>query len=253
MEKLRPPDSLPKCCICKMSFVAQGIAKKERVPLILGCGHSSCENCILMYCYMNRPIVCDVCKKESPLPASTKDEDIKAQFPVCKYLLGIWAKKKKEALLSGDSKVGFVKKVKTTPEMSTEKSCQECGGSADCFCDSCAVPYCHGCFQRVHRAAKVFTNHKPVALAFASGPLSKLEEPVCEIHPDNKVDVFCKQCNVAICMSCLVCDHNGHTMQSIVDKNKELVEEIVASYARVSNLQQLMKASKKISFVSFHS
>ncbi|CAB0018628.1 unnamed protein product, partial [Nesidiocoris tenuis] len=46
-----------------------GIAKKERVPLILGCGHSSCENCILMYCYMNRPIVCDVCKKESPLPA----------------------------------------------------------------------------------------------------------------------------------------------------------------------------------------
>uniref|UniRef100_A0A0K8SV12 RING finger protein 17 n=1 Tax=Lygus hesperus TaxID=30085 RepID=A0A0K8SV12_LYGHE len=240
----------PGCCICAKGFMQRGYndSRHERIPLVLKCNHSSCESCILARIKMSQPIACGICEEVSPLPPSYKDGDIRDLFPVNAYLLGLWTQRTKD-FEGGDSVISFPKKVVKKEKMimpkKTFKSCTECTGPADCFCESCITAYCHLCFTKVHSAAKILKDHKRVSLIQEPGAVNPRSTFLCSVHHDKKLELFCNKCYVSICSSCLVSEHNGHNLKSIADKNKEFHDEIIASYARVTDVMNNMEASRK--------
>ncbi|KAF6213033.1 hypothetical protein GE061_010747 [Apolygus lucorum] len=234
-------------------FMGRGYndSRRERVPLVLQCNHSSCENCILTCIKMSKPITCSVCQEVSSLPSSFKEGDIRSLFPVNMHLLGLWSKRTKDYFEGGDSQVAFPKKVKK--EMMIPKknfqSCHECTGPADCFCETCITPYCHLCFKKVHSAARILKDHKSIALIQEPGVATiRTNNYMCSVHHDKKLELFCNQCYVSICSSCLVSEHNGHNLKSIADKNKEFHDEIIASFARVTDVMNNMVSSRKAQY-----
>jgi hypothetical protein len=60
-----------------------------RCPLILHCGHTVCENCIRTSLRSTDKVVCGICKHSST--ATCQDTDIRLDFPLNIYLLGIFA------------------------------------------------------------------------------------------------------------------------------------------------------------------
>jgi len=60
-----------------------------RCPLILHCGHTVCENCIRTCLRSTDKVVCGICKRSST--ASHQHTDIRLDFPLNVYLLGLFA------------------------------------------------------------------------------------------------------------------------------------------------------------------
>jgi RING-finger-containing E3 ubiquitin ligase len=60
-----------------------------RCPLILQCGHTVCENCIRTCLRSTDKVVCGICKRSST--ASHQHTDIRLDFPLNIYLLGVFA------------------------------------------------------------------------------------------------------------------------------------------------------------------
>jgi hypothetical protein len=60
-----------------------------RCPLILHCGHTICENCVRTSLRSTGKVVCGICKCSST--ATHQHTDIRLDFPVNIYLLGIFA------------------------------------------------------------------------------------------------------------------------------------------------------------------
>jgi hypothetical protein len=60
-----------------------------RCPLILRCGHTVCESCIRTCLRTTDKVVCGICKHSST--ASHQHTDIRLDFPLNIYLLGIFA------------------------------------------------------------------------------------------------------------------------------------------------------------------
>lgn len=60
-----------------------------RCPLILHCGHTVCENCIRTCLRSTDKVVCGICKRLST--ALHQHTDIRLDFPLNLYLLGIFA------------------------------------------------------------------------------------------------------------------------------------------------------------------
>ncbi|XP_056001411.1 E3 ubiquitin-protein ligase TRIM71-like [Ostrea edulis] len=102
-------------------------------------------------------------------------------------------------------------------------TCDLCAKPTRKFCNNCQVSLCVECVSK-HVDKLDSLPHDIVPFKDR-----KVDFPECEFHSNQRCEVHCQQCDVPVCLKCIVGVHNGHKVkdmpESFNDKKKELEEE----------------------------
>ncbi|KAL3883135.1 hypothetical protein ACJMK2_029428 [Sinanodonta woodiana] len=223
----------PSCPQCNSVFIAKDHGRVQRKPLLLVCGHSFCETCInQMVKTKKTSIVCPTCMKETPL---LQGSDCVKNMPVDLYLMGLLVYSQKTLLeqeLNKITKVSLALKKKQISgepavgsKFSSDKLCRECSTKqATCKCTRCDCIMCAACFNKVHSLSTSLRQHQSIPLTEDS---SVEVFPLCKVHDGRPIEYYCEDDNIPICSRCVIMgDHKGHSITSMEDKNKTVINEM---------------------------
>eukprot|EP00729_Bicosta_minor_P018938 gene18938-biopygen5531 len=143
------------------------------------------------------------------------------------------------------------------------------GGKAAPVCDVCDEEeatkhcgdckknqfFCDHCFTSAHRSEKN-KGHTPTSIqdhlassASASGGASDAPTMMCSIHTDEVLKFFCDDCQMLVCATCAVLQHNGHTLKLIGGAVHQHRDEIQASTAATKFSQQALSDTIKALYI----
>ncbi|CAH1405968.1 unnamed protein product [Nezara viridula] len=226
--------------------------KNIKLPLLLHCGHSACENCVNIELKSKNELQCKLCDSISTVSAEFSQNDVSKEFPVNHYLAGLWYLKIVISCSDLDSSIGF-SKPKRKCKSFRAMLCNECGANpSDFHCKQCEAPYCQQCFKLVHASAKAFRNHVRMSLLDSYLCLDADLSMMCLTHSKHKLEFFCLPCRTTACSYCLVESHNGHTVDKIENVDIDFEEEFIQRYMDVSNIVARLKSSKKLADNIYH-
>lgn len=161
------------CCqLCGIGF------STIRVPLLLLCGHSYCEQCIQRATEKYpSALKCGVCSIETPLGQQNTD-----------------ALPRNESILDLVTSREFSKII-------TEKNVDKCAEcihhQASVFCSECSATYCSNCSKKAHEGSRVRSKHKPVPVNLKPRP-----QPTCRKHPGQSCVLYCETERQPMCVLC---------------------------------------------------
>ena len=183
------------CSVCMCPFTE---------PKQLPCLHNFCLKC-LNGIHRTSPsqdvISCPECRKEIRIPGSGNPSEFPTNFRI-NSLLDVLAIK--ECSTTGVKCGNFDKR------------------SANCFyCFQCCGFWCEECISP-HNLIRANKEHRVLAIKdFQDQDIEDvLKRPAfCQIkrHENEALKFFCKDCKVAICNSCVVTLHDGHTKMLLED------------------------------------
>eukprot|EP00729_Bicosta_minor_P005158 gene5158-biopygen22795 len=115
---------------------------------------------------------------------------------------------------------------------------------ATTFCGDCKSQQllCDGCYTFAHKSAKkqghasiLIQEHLAAAPARAagrgSGAAGSAPPPMCQVHTDQPLQVYCNTCNILVCAMCAVMHHNGHDftpVEQAIGKHRASIEALLA-------------------------
>ncbi|XP_015779071.1 PREDICTED: tripartite motif-containing protein 45-like [Acropora digitifera] len=91
------------------------------------------------------------------------------------------------------------------------------------YCFTCCSFWCHDCLP-LHNRIKTFKEHQALPLKdFGDEDFENIfKQPTfCPKHEKKELEMFCRVCKTAICNSCALIDHEGHTKIALEDAAKE--------------------------------
>ena len=211
------------CSVCMSSFTD---------PKILPCFHTFCLHCLnelQRTSGIHGDITCPECLRKFQVPGSGYPKELPANF-----------------------------RMKTLLDVMTIQKCSvagvKCGNcektSAQSFyCFKCCAFWCDDCIA-AHNIIRANKDHKVLAIKdFQDQDIEDvLRRPVfCqkENHENKKLKFFCKDCEVAICNTCVVTLHEGHVkvpLQDAANERKLRLESLLES--------QKVKALQKRSMIT---
>ena len=211
------------CSVCMSSFTD---------PKILPCFHTFCLHCLnelQRTSGKHGDITCPECLRKFQVPGSGYPKELPANF-----------------------------RMKTLLDVMTIQKCSvagvKCGNcektSAQSFyCFKCCAFWCDDCIA-AHNIIRANKDHKVLAIKdFQDQDIENvLRRPVfCqkEHHENKKLKFFCKDCEVAICNTCVVTLHEGHVkvpLQDAANERKLRLESLLES--------QKVKALQKRSMIT---
>lgn len=81
---------------------------------------------------------------------------------------------------------------------SDDDICDLCGvNKATIWCVNDSAKLCHQCDDESHKGNKILSRHKRMNLTDARALME-----FCPLHPDTRVEYYCSQCQVPVCLSC---------------------------------------------------
>ena len=198
------------CSVCMSPFTD---------PKILPCFHTFCLHCLnelQRTSGKHGDITCPECLRKFQVPGSGYPKELPANF-----------------------------RMKTLLDVMTIQKCSvagvKCGNcektSAQSFyCFKCCAFWCDGCIA-AHNIIRANKDHKVLAIKdFQDQDIEDvLRRPVfCqkEHHENKKLKFFCKDCEVAICNTCVVTLHEGHVkvpLQDAANERKLRLESLLES------------------------
>ncbi|XP_056000080.1 uncharacterized protein LOC125667451 [Ostrea edulis] len=92
------------------------------------------------------------------------------------------------------------------------------------FCNSCQVSLCEDCINKHVKSLK-FMKHDLVPFTKRT---VQLVFPQCTSHSHQRCEGHCQQCDVPVCITCLLGPHQGHDVKAITDiiaRRKEDIEK----------------------------
>ncbi|XP_061192766.1 uncharacterized protein LOC133200969 [Saccostrea echinata] len=97
--------------------------------------------------------------------------------------------------------------------------CNFCVQAAKICCRSCQAYLCGECV--VNHLQQLTDERHDIA------PLKKRRRRQCTLHPGHRCDAFCKDCQVHVCLSCLIGGHRLHDVEeySVVIQSETRMEE----------------------------
>ncbi|XP_062583855.1 uncharacterized protein LOC134245599 [Saccostrea cucullata] len=104
-------------------------------------------------------------------------------------------------------------------------TCDFCRTPARHFCNSCQVRLCVNC------VSKHVDNPRPQRHDIVHFTNRKIQPvfPECKCHPNQSCDAHCQQCNVNVCLKCILSSHNGHKIKEMLtifnEKSREIEKE----------------------------
>ena len=198
------------CSVCMSPFTE---------PKILPCFHTFCLHCLneLQRTSGKRgEITCPECRRKYQVPGSGYPKDLPANFRM-NSLLDVMAIQK--------CNVAGVK-------------CGNCEKTSaqSFYCFKCCAFWCDDCIA-AHNVIRANKEHKVLAIKdFQDQDIEDvLKRPVfCqkEHHESKKLKFFCKDCEVAICNTCVVTLHEGHVkvpLQDAANERKLRLESVLES------------------------
>ena len=216
------------CPVCQEHF---------RDPKILPCLHYYCKECVRQLALRagtNRPFACPECRRGTILPQNDPD-----QLPTAFF-------------------VNRMKELRTKMEKAhgkVEALCEVCSGAkVEAFCRQCAEFICSDCV-RSHRKMKMFATHKVVTLqelkegGAKAIPLKETPPPMCKDH-DERLKIYCFDCNHLICRDCVLYDHAGHKSEFVkksAPRYKKTLKESLVPLAKIqTNISAATREVKKV-------
>ena len=198
------------CSVCMSPFTE---------PKILPCFHTFCLHCLSELqrtSGKHGEITCPECRRKFQVPGSGYPKDLPANFRM-NSLLDVMAIQK--------CNVAGVK-------------CGNCEKTSaqSFYCFKCCAFWCDDCIA-AHNIIRVNKDHKVLAIKdFQDQEIENvLKRPVfCqkEHHENKKLKFFCKDCEVAICNTCVVTLHEGHVkvpLQDAANERKLRLESVLES------------------------
>ena len=174
-------------------------------PKHLSCLHSFCLKCLVRW-YETRgggeAIKCPKCQTLSRIPASGDLKDLPTSF-----------------YLNGFIDVLAIKECKKT-----QVTCANCNKkSAEAsYCFQCCIFYCEECLIG-HNIMRDNKEHRVLAVQrFQEKDFEDvLKRPVfCskQGHQKEELKFYCKECETALCQTCVILDHGGHVLKLIEEE-----------------------------------
>ena len=203
-------------------------------PKHLSCLHSFCLKCLKGWyetCGGGDAIRCPKCQTFSQVPASGDLKDLPTSF----YLNGL-------------IDVLAIKECKNT-----QVTCGNCDkkSSEASYCFQCCIFYCEECLLG-HNIMRDKKEHRVLAVKeFQDRDYEDvLKRPVfCsrQGHQKEELKLFCKECETAVCQTCVLLDHNGHKLTLIEEEaaNQRLEIKTVIETQR-HNLDEKMNVIAKL-------
>ena len=182
-------------------------------PKHLSCLHSFCLKCLKRWyetCGGGEAIKCPKCQTLSRIPASGDLKDLPTSF----YLNGL-------------IDVLAIKECK-----STQVTCGNCDkkSSEASYCFQCCIFYCEQCLVG-HNMMRDKKEHRVLAVKeFQDKDYEDvLKRPVfCskERHQKEELKYYCKECETALCQTCVTLNHGGHDLRLIEEEAENKTLEI---------------------------
>ena len=182
-------------------------------PKHLSCLHSFCLKCLKRWyetCGGGQAIKCPKCQTLSRIPASGDLKDLPTSF----YLNGL-------------IDVLAIKECKKTQVTcgNCDKKCSEAS-----YCFQCCIFYCEHCLI-CHNTMRDKKDHRVLALKeFQNKDYEDvLKRPVfCskERHQKEELKYYCKECETALCQTCVTLNHGGHDLRLIEEEAENKTLEI---------------------------
>ena len=198
------------CSVCMSPFTK---------PKILPCFHTFCLHCLnelQRTSGKHGEITCPECRRKFQVPGSGYPKDLPANFRM-NSLLDVMAIQK--------CNVAGVK-------------CGNCEKTSaqSFYCFKCCAFWCDDCIT-AHNIIRANKDHNVLAIKdFQDQDMENvLRRPVfCqkEHHENKKLKFFCKDCEVAICNTCVVTLHEGHVkvpLQDAANERKLRLESVLES------------------------
>ena len=198
------------CSVCMSPFTD---------PKILPCFHTFCLHCLnelQRTSGKHGEITCPECRRKFQVPGSGYPKDLPANFRM-NSLLDVMAIQK--------CNVAGVK-------------CGNCDkrSAQSFYCFKCCAFWCDDCIA-AHNIIRANKDHKVLAIKdFQDQDIENvLRRPAfCqkEHHENKKLKFFCKDCEVAICNTCVVTLHEGHVkvpLQDAANERKLRLESLLES------------------------
>ena len=203
-------------------------------PKHLSCLHSFCLKCLKGWyetCGGGDAIRCPKCQTFSQVPASGDLKDLPTSF----YLNGL-------------IDVLAIKECKNT-----QVTCGNCDkkSSEASYCFQCCIFYCEECLLG-HNIMRDKKEHRVLAVKeFQDRDYQDvLKRPVfCsrQGHQKEELKLFCKECETAVCQTCVMLDHNGHKLTLVEEEaSNQRVEIKTVIETQRHNLDEKMNVVAKL-------
>ncbi|XP_017783188.1 PREDICTED: transcription intermediary factor 1-alpha isoform X2 [Nicrophorus vespilloides] len=180
-----------KCIFCE-----QLLSAKDD-PKILECLHNACGNCVKQKLY------------EGSVDAQTSSTHHKGfQCPICGYFM------ERKHLIDNQ----FLLEATNNDEINklTDVKCSNCSDDAlaTSWCVDCAEFICDNCVQ-AHQRLKITKDHtikgKEDGIINSQNNVNNaITYLLCEQHPNEKLTLFCENCDKLTCRDCQLTEHRDH-------------------------------------------
>ena len=134
--------------------------------------------------------------------------------------------------------------------------CDSCGeNSPIAYCTECDDLLCSVCWK-YHQALRKTRSHSSFKLQEAQNisqdslykySLSSSVSPVCQDHEDQKLDLYCQQCSIPVCVKCILVSHKNHSIvvsNHAMDQREEIIISLEGFPMAQQQLEEVITAGK---------
>ncbi|XP_067650822.1 uncharacterized protein [Haliotis asinina] len=228
-------DNYLTCVICTEVFLD---------PVTLQCNHTFCKSCLLEYtktqfeAIQAKFIPCPSCRQRTKVtnPGSPVEEWVSPLKP-------------SHVVQSLMDDFGPVTKAPETRECSICRK-QQRQTPATSWCSSCDSLFCDGCLN-IHGEGLFSRDHEVVELAESPNfKMTPKRQFKCKHHVSKQIELFCKDCKMAICTICCSINHrNCNEVDTIENMNPEVKEQLTKRTkelnVRIGNIKHGISVRKK--------
>jgi len=190
---------------------------------VLPCVHTFCLKCIDKWNKNNEngeKVSCPICRMEFEIPGEGT-----SALPKNSFVEKLLEVKTLSTTLSRDDMPCDVccDDKGTSGEAVTKQATVYCVDCHRNMCDQCCGHHQKFLFPGVHNLIEL---HNEVN---ADEQLLKFSENVCEKHAERSLEIYCVDCQVAVCSMCYIKSHNSHRYSDIKDVAEDLGKQMASN------------------------
>ena len=223
-----------------LSIICQYCSNTYQDPRILSCLHSYCVQCITkLHVEDTTSIICPTCNHSTILPDGSV-----TSLP-------------RNIRLNQETKQDTVlAKVTSTSPL----PCDSCDETSIAYCTECDDLLCNMCLE-AHQRLRSSRLHTSFALKEAQNmsrdtiikmlpSSSSFLSCTCQYHNNQKLDLYCQQCTIPVCVTCSSICHKNHPVhhmsQQIIQNKEEIQQNLKEFELTQQNLKKVIIAGKEM-------